>query len=162
MFVLLELAAFDVVGVFLNVRVPLLGKVIEREDRRNRADWHARAAVDALHRVNEELVNLFELRAAVFVLCVLFRMNAVHWARIHTGRILGPDTGFRNNICHCAPPLSTAFPANWIDLLLTYTLSVEVPPRASVGPRSHLHVYSSPTRSPALVQVHPPDRHPHR
>ena len=47
-FVRLELASFDVAGVLLNVGVPLLGKVIQREDRRNWADWYAGAAVDAL------------------------------------------------------------------------------------------------------------------
>ncbi len=46
-FVRMELASFDVVGVLLNVGVPLLGKIIQREDRRNRADWYAGAAVDA-------------------------------------------------------------------------------------------------------------------
>src|SRR5215471_13278829 len=131
MFVLLELAAFNVVGVFLNVRVPLLGKVIEREDRRNRADWHARAAVDALHRVNEELVNLFESRAAVVVPCVLFRMNAVHWARIHTGRILGPDTGLRNYICHCALLLSTGI-SRQMDRPASYLYIVGRGPSSSI------------------------------
>src|SRR4029077_1706366 len=82
-----ELACFDVAGVLLNVGVPLLGKVVESEDRRNRADWHTGAAVDALDRVDEELVDLFEPRAAVLVLCVLLRMDAVHWTGIHTGRI---------------------------------------------------------------------------
>src|SRR4030095_1000979 len=87
----LELASFDVARVLLNVGVPLLGKVIQRKDRRNWADWYAGAAVDALDRGNEQLVNLLEPWAAVFVLGVLFRMDAVHWAGIHTGRILSPD-----------------------------------------------------------------------
>src|SRR4029450_9183011 len=105
-FVRLELASFDVAGVLLNVGVPLLGKVIQREDRRNWADWYAGAAVDALDRVNEQLVNLFEPRAAVFVLGVLFRMDAAHWAGIHPRRILSPDTGFCDYERHCAilPP----------------------------------------------------------
>ena len=59
-FVRLELASFDVAGVLLNVGVPLLGKVIQREDRQNWADWYAGSAVDALDRVNEDLVNLFD------------------------------------------------------------------------------------------------------
>src|SRR5262245_46460062 len=79
-------ASFDVARVLLNVGVPFLGKVIQRENRRNRANWYAGAAVDALDRVNEELINLFEPGAAVFVLRVLFRMDAVHRAGIHTGR----------------------------------------------------------------------------
>src|SRR5580765_5252331 len=59
-------------------------------------------------------------------------------------------------------PFPRLFPAKWIDLVFTYTLSVEVLPRASVGPRFRLRLYSSPTRSPALIQEHPPDTHPHR
>jgi hypothetical protein len=54
-FVRLELASFDVVGVLLDIGVPLLGKVVQREDRRKWTDWYAGAAVDALDRVNEEL-----------------------------------------------------------------------------------------------------------
>src|SRR5262249_23635543 len=105
----------------LNERVPLLGKVIQREDRRNGADWYAGTAVDALDRVNEELVNLFETWATVFVLCVLFRMNAVHWAGIHTGSILNPDTRLCNDERHAAILLSTR---QQNDVLLTCTASV--------------------------------------
>ena len=96
----LELASFDVAGVRFNVGVPLLGKVVKREDRRNWTDWHAGAAVDALDRINEELVDLLEPRAAVLVLCVFLRINAVHWTGIHTGRIFSPDTGLCNDIRH--------------------------------------------------------------
>jgi len=69
----LELAIRDVVGVFLDVGVPLLGQVVQREDRRNGADRNAGAAVDALNRVDEELFYRIEPRPAVFVLRVLFR-----------------------------------------------------------------------------------------
>jgi len=104
----LELASFDVAGVLLNVGVPFLGKVIQREDRRNWADWHARAAVNALDRVNEKLVNLFEPRTTVVVLCVFFRMDAVHWAGVHTSRILCSDTRLCNDEGHGAILLSTS------------------------------------------------------
>src|SRR5262249_16538161 len=93
-FVRLELACFDVAGIFLNVAMPLFGKVVQREDRRNWADRHTGAAVDTLDRVNEELVNRFKAWATVFVLEVLLRMDAVHGAGIHAGRIFSPDTGF--------------------------------------------------------------------
>jgi hypothetical protein len=96
----LEFASFNVAGVLLNVGVPLFRKVVESEDRRNRANWHTGAAVDALDRVNEELVDLFETGAAVFVLCALLRMDAVYWTGIHAGRIFSPDTGFCNDIRH--------------------------------------------------------------
>jgi hypothetical protein len=43
-------------------------------------NWYA--GTQSMHStVNEELVNLFEPQ--VFVLRVLFRMDAVHWAGIH-------------------------------------------------------------------------------
>src|SRR5438034_7335402 len=73
----LELATRDVVGVLLDVGVPLLGQVVQREDRRNGTDRNACAAVDALNRVDEELVDRIEPRPAVFVLRVLFRMDAI-------------------------------------------------------------------------------------
>src|SRR5215813_6147207 len=120
----LELAAFDVIGVLLNVGVPFLGKVIQREDRRNWADWHARAAVNALDRVNEELVNLFEPRTTVVVLCVLFRMDAVHWACIHTSRILCPDTGLCNDERHGAILLSTSNGSTYSLLVLCRSRSM--------------------------------------
>src|SRR5215469_16575364 len=100
----LELACFDVVGVFLNVRVPLFGKVVQREDRRNWADRYTGAAVDALDRVNEELVNLLKARATVLVMKVLLGMDAVHGAGIHAGRVFNPDTGFCNYVCHYPRP----------------------------------------------------------
>ena len=120
----LELASFDVAGVLLNVGVPLLGKVILREDRRNWADWYASATVDALDRVNEELVNLFEPRAAVVVVCVLFRMDAVHRAGIHTGRILSPDTGFCDYVRHCAILLSRSNGPTYFLLVLDRSRSL--------------------------------------
>jgi hypothetical protein len=80
--------------------MPLLGKVVQSKNRRNRADWYARAAVDALDGINKELVDLFKARAAVGVLRVLLGMDAVNWAGIHTSRIFGPYTGFSNYVRH--------------------------------------------------------------
>ena len=77
-----ELAGLHVALVEFRILLPLLGKVVQRKDRRDWADWYAGAAVDAFDRVNEELVDLFEPRATILVLCILLRMDAVHWADI--------------------------------------------------------------------------------
>lgn len=55
-FVRLEFDSFDVVGVLLNVGLPLLWKIVQCEYSRNWADWYVSAAVYALDRANEELV----------------------------------------------------------------------------------------------------------
>ena len=103
----LELATRNVVGVLLDVGVPLLGQVVQREDRRNGADRNAGAAVDALDRVDEELVYRIEPRPAIFVLRVLFRMDAIDRTGIHAGRILAlmqGSTMYAKILC-LAPPL---------------------------------------------------------
>src|SRR6266446_3739776 len=100
----LELAIRDVVRVLLAVVVPLLGQVVQREDRRNGADRNAGAAVDALNRVDEELVHCIEPRPAVFVLRVLFRMDAIDRAGVHACGIFRSDARFGNDIRHSALP----------------------------------------------------------
>src|SRR5437867_2042427 len=96
----LELATRNVVGVLLDVGVPLLGQVVQREDRRNGADRNAGTAVDALNRVDEELVYRIEPRPAVFVLRILFRMDAIDRAGVHARGIFRSDAGLRNDIRH--------------------------------------------------------------
>src|SRR6266852_3940126 len=100
----LELATRNVVGVLLDVGVPLLGQVVQREDRRNGADRNAGAAVDALNRVDEELVYRIELWPAVFVLRVLFRMDAIDRAGVHACGVFRSDAGFGNDIRHNTLP----------------------------------------------------------
>jgi hypothetical protein len=95
----LELAIRDAVGVLLDVGVPLLWQIVQREDRRNGADRNAGAAVDTLDRVDEELVYLIKPRTAVFVLRVLFRMDAIDRAGVHTCRVFRSDAWFG---CGCA------------------------------------------------------------
>jgi hypothetical protein len=92
---LIYLLATVVVGIFLGEVVPLLGKIISSVNRRYWADRDAGATVDALHRVDEELVDVFMLAALVF-----FGVDAVHRTRVNTGRILGSDAGFRDYISH--------------------------------------------------------------
>src|SRR6266478_5360636 len=100
----LELATRDIVGVLLDVGVPLLGQVVQREDRRNGTNRNAGAAVDALNRVDEELVYRIEPRPAVFVLRVLFRMDAIDRAGVHAGGVFRSDAGFGNDIRHSTLP----------------------------------------------------------
>src|SRR5579862_466938 len=82
-------------GVLLCEVRPLLRQVIESEDRRNRAGRNAGAAVNALDRVNEQLIGL-AMAALVFL-----GVNAIDWTGVHTGGVLGADTGFCDYISHC-------------------------------------------------------------
>jgi hypothetical protein len=58
----LELAAFDVACIEFRVVLPLLGRIIQRKNRGDRADGHAGTAVYAFHRINVELRDFFEAR----------------------------------------------------------------------------------------------------
>jgi hypothetical protein len=86
--------AAEVSGVLFLEVGPLLGKVISGEDRRDRADWNAGAAVDALDGIDEELIVGFATGL------VSLGVNAVYGAGVYTGAILGADTGFCDYICH--------------------------------------------------------------
>jgi hypothetical protein len=127
----LELATRDVVGVLLDIGVPFLRQVVQREDRRNGADRNASAAVDTFDRVDEQLVHRIEPRPAIFVLRVLFRMNAIDRAGVHACSVFRSDAGFGNDICHstlpkdCLPPAYTK-PA-WRARLLYPELAVRHP-----------------------------------
>src|SRR5215469_7500718 len=81
-------------GVLLLETVPLLWKVIAREDGRHRTHRNTRTAVDTLHGIDEQLIR------GVGARLVRLRMNAVHWAGIHTRPVLGSNARFRNHIRH--------------------------------------------------------------
>src|SRR5579875_3890074 len=67
---------------------PLVRQIVTRVDRRHRANRYARAAINALYRVNKQLVH-------VRMTClVLLRVDAVHRASIDAGRVLGANAGF--------------------------------------------------------------------
>src|SRR5579883_322215 len=90
-----ELGATAVIGgILFGVLLPLLRQVIQRENSRNRAHRHTSAAIDALYRI-----DIQHLRGRMRRL-ILLGMNAVHRARIHTRRVLGPDARFCNDISH--------------------------------------------------------------
>src|ERR1035438_7586646 len=44
--------AAEILGVALGVLFPLLGQIVERENRRNRTHGHAGAAINALDRID--------------------------------------------------------------------------------------------------------------
>jgi hypothetical protein len=67
-----------------------------REDCRNRAGRHARVAVDALDRIDKQLIGLGE---AGFV---LLGVDAIDRTSVYAGGVLGADTGFSNDVCHRA------------------------------------------------------------
>src|SRR2546422_1228201 len=73
-------------SVFGDIALPLRRRVFLREDRRDRALRLAGPAVDALVRVNVELV--------------LPLVDAVHRAHVYAGAILHADAGFRDDVRH--------------------------------------------------------------
>jgi len=81
-------------GIFLGVACPFLRQIFQSEDRRYRASRYAGAAVDALVRIDVQLLNAFKLRF------ILFGMNAVHRADIHTGSVFGTNARLGNNVSH--------------------------------------------------------------
>ena len=99
--------AAEVAGVLFGEMGPFFRQIVCRKDGRNRARRNAGAAVDALDRIDEELIGI-----AVTVL-ILFGVDAVYWAGVHAGCIFGPDAGFRDYIRHlsCSPFVAPALRA---------------------------------------------------
>lgn len=85
---------FEVVSIHRSEMLPLLGKVVFCEDRLDGAGWLARAAVDALVRMDIQQLRGLEGRF------VFARMDAVYRADVHTSRVFGPYAGFSDNIRH--------------------------------------------------------------
>src|SRR2546422_10944312 len=79
-------------SVFGDVAFPLRWSVFLREDRRDRALRLAGPAVDALVRVNVQLV--------------LPLVDAVHRTHVYAGAVLQADAGFRDDVRHARPRLS--------------------------------------------------------
>src|SRR6266849_2114695 len=108
-----EFAAFHVDFVYFCVVLPLLGQVIQRKNRRDRADRHARAAIDALYGIDVELRDIIEARTAIVIGRVLLRVDAIYRAGIDAGGVLYSDTGFGNDVCHGPPPPSFFYGMPW-------------------------------------------------
>src|SRR5271163_2594214 len=80
--------------IFRRKLVPLLRQIVEREDGRYRAYRHARAAIDALHRIN------VEQRFSRVLGIIFLGMNAIHRTRIHTSRVFGVNARLCNHVSH--------------------------------------------------------------
>src|SRR4051812_20048971 len=98
-----------VLGVDLREALPLVGQLVLGEARVHGARLDARVAVDALLRVDVELLD------AVVVGLVRRRVDAVHRAHLDAGVVLGADAGLRDHVGHAPKhmrdlPRSTACP----------------------------------------------------
>src|SRR5260370_26324544 len=100
----LKLTSVNVILVGLNVRVPFLRQIIQRENCCHRTDRYTGAAVNALSGIDVQLRHFIERRAAIVIGAALRRMDTIHRAHIYTGGILGSDTGFSDDVDHRAPP----------------------------------------------------------
>ena len=101
-----EFGGIDVAFVQLRILLPLLGQVIQRENRRDGADGDAGAAIDAFHGINVELGNVVECCSAVVIGRVLLGVYAIHGAGIDAGGVLRPDAGSAMTYAPGSPPLA--------------------------------------------------------
>ena len=90
--------SFEVLRIHFSEMCPLLRQIIQREDGRNRADWHARTTIDAFNWVD------VELRHGVVIHLVLLRVDAVNRAGIHTRCVFRADARLGNNVRHFSIP----------------------------------------------------------
>jgi hypothetical protein len=86
--------AAEVGGVLFAEAFPLLGQVVAAEDRGDRADGYAGAAVDALDGIDKELIS------GLGAVLVRLGVNTIYGTSVHTRPILGANTGFRDYIRH--------------------------------------------------------------
>src|SRR6266478_3754939 len=100
----LKLTAVNVILVGLDVRLPFLRQIIQRENCRHRTDRNTGAAVNALSKIDVQLTHFIESRAAIVIGAAFRWMNTIHRAHIYTGGILGSDAGFGNDVGHRSPP----------------------------------------------------------
>src|SRR5215469_1716176 len=87
-------SASEVGGVLLGEVGPFFGQVVGGKDGRNRARGDAGAAVDALHRIDVELLGLS------VVGFVLLGVDAIDRTCVYASRVLRADTRFCNDISH--------------------------------------------------------------
>jgi len=99
-----ELAGLHVALVEFRILLPLLGKVVQGENRGYRADWDTGATIDAFHRINVELGNVVERRTTVVISRVLLGVDAIYGTGVDAGGVFGSDAGFGDNVGHRPPP----------------------------------------------------------
>src|SRR5438270_4597493 len=84
------------IGVDRREVLPFFRQIVERKNRRHRANGHTCSTVDALHRIDVKLGLGFIPRL------VLTRMDAIHRAHIHAGGVFRSDAGLSNHVGHLA------------------------------------------------------------
>src|SRR5579862_1234387 len=87
-------SASEVLGVGLRKVGPLLRQIVQREDRRNRANRNTSSTVDALYRIDVDHVHFAEVGF------VFLGMDAIHGASVYAGRVFRSDTRFCNYVSH--------------------------------------------------------------
>jgi hypothetical protein len=80
------------IGVDLDVLLPLIGNVFVAINRFDGTGWLAGAAINTLVRIDEKLL------CAIKISLILTRVNAVDGADVNTGRVLRADAGFANYV----------------------------------------------------------------
>ena len=81
-------------GVLLGKVSPFFRQVVGGKDCRYRACGHAGAAVNALHRIDEQLICGAE------TIFVFLGVDAIDRTGVYTGGVLGADTGLCDNVGH--------------------------------------------------------------
>lgn len=122
----MDLLPPEIISVDFRKAAPLFRQIIQRENRRNRANRHTRSAIDALHRIDIDHVVLGE---AGFV---FLGVDAIDRASVHTGAVLRADTRFCNDVCHLC--------SLW-----------GIPRGLALQSRTELHVADSSTRPRGLT-----------
>ena len=74
--------------------LPLFGKIFEGKDSSHGTNRDASAAIDAFDGID------VQHRFALEFLSVLFRVDTVHRAGVHTRSVLGANAWFRNYVSH--------------------------------------------------------------
>src|SRR5208283_6169989 len=83
-----------ILRVDLDEALPLFRKVIQGEDGGDGADRNARAAVNALHRVDVELRQVGE------VPFIFARVDAINRTDVYASSVFGVDARFSNDVRH--------------------------------------------------------------
>src|SRR5689334_18162709 len=82
-----EFARLHIAFVQFRILLPLLGQIVQRENRGYRADWDTGAAIDAFHRINVELGNGIECGATVVIGRVLLGVDAIYGTGVDAGGV---------------------------------------------------------------------------
>jgi len=104
-----ELASLHVALVEFRILLPLLGKVVQRKNRGDRADWDTGSTIDAFHRINVQLGNVVERRTTVVITGVLLGVDTIYGTGVDAGGVFGSDARFGNDIGHRPPPAITIY-----------------------------------------------------